>query len=287
MNILATVVRNIENLEGQLDNIQRIEQMMAKVKQAQQNNWPVPVRLSQSAIQQRQSWYQNMWNTYAFLKKMLTNADTDTRAFLAEILRECAIPELRGLAELAGVIPYVKKENAREKCYYCQVSHIGYPHRKTGLEAKKSKSNGKKVRKQPVIIEGIGIVYEERTTPCERVLYLRGFADEYMKKFVRKARSIEEIKAKAREANRKVGQGKPRPFYVDYTWIRELECYARVLKEGYPNCPFFEPEKPYPEVPQNPEPYFPEPAIDHFPEDVVLTEDGNIKWSPKHGSEDT
>jgi hypothetical protein len=265
----TAVIRIVEKLESQFDNIQRIEQMIAKVKQAQQNNWPIPFRISQSVLQQRQRWYKNLWNVYHLIRELLTNADTDTRAFLGEILKESAIPELRGLVEVAGILPAVKKENAREKCHYCNVAHLGY-HRK-------------KVKKLPVIIEGVGIVYEERVPPCERTVSLKPLADEYMKSFVRKARSIEEIKVKAREANRKIGQGKPKPYYIGYIWVRELQCYARVLKEGYPNCPFQQ-EKPYPEIPQNPEPFLPEPAPDHFPADIIF-EKGEIIWSPKHGSD--
>lgn len=283
------VVRKLDELEREYEIIERIEKNLRLEKRAAEEKVPTPVTVSHQDKKRLQSWMGRLHQIYLECRRILQTGSICERAILYEHLRRSSIPELSGLSTLSELFPIAKHENAREKCFNCVVAHMGWPHRKKGLELRKSKSTGPNYKKINIICEGY-IGPEELLPPCERVLRVPEVALNYLAKITKLARSVDEIKAKAQEVSIRV-----KKFKLDDKMTRALVTYKRfedfqvfyrklVKIDRIKHCPFEAPEQPYIEAPTLPEAFMVERAPDHFVSDITYDpHSGEVFHSPKHG----
>lgn len=298
---IIDVLRELIELEELYPKVQRIEKLMRMEKLAEIQKIPVKTRVSHKDKQFRHSWRMRLQNLYITIKEIIAEGTLSQRELLRKYLQNTEIPELQAVLLVAKINHTSTIHNIREKCQFCQIFHYGYPHRKVGEEARKSKAIPRPRYRhyERVIIEGHGVVYEPIKPPCERVVHLRiPVEDRYGKELLRAANRILRCTpdldiaiAKIKKINEINKVGLEYPFLVIYKNVEGLEGVAkqRALIPVDPDafCPRIKVKTHSDEIPENEEPYIPQPAPDHFVNDVLYDPDsGNIFLSPKHGSEE-
>ncbi|WP_202320363.1 hypothetical protein [Archaeoglobus neptunius] len=299
--MVLEIVRELVELEEQYPKVRQIEKMMQLEKQATLNRTPVATRVSEKDKQFYYNWRSELQNLYLLVKEALSYSSPNERAIIATHLKNTEIPELQALLLVTTIKHTSTMYNIKHKCQMCQVFHCGYPRRKVGEEAKKSKATPRLKYKnyERVIIEGHGIIHEPVLLPCERTVWLKIPDEEYGRELLlwansvlRRTPNVDEAIAKIkRKINQPgIGYGEKRPFLIVYKDIKGLEGIAKVrlLIPIDPNafCPRIKIQA-QDETPQDEEPFVPEPTPDHFASDILYDPDsGDIFLSPKHGSEE-